>query len=267
MINKNTADKYNPVNEGRKGKLRLDFNENTLGCSPKVIAAIKKIAAEELASYPEYAAFKKKLAKYLKVDVNNLMLTNGADEAISLVFNAYLKRNATVIIPTPSFEMLNVYAQNLGAKIVSIPYNKKESDKDNSSVKNEFIFPTEALLTAINPKTKLVVLVNPNNPTGTAIAKDDIIKIIQKAKKNKSIVLIDEAYYEFYGRSSLGLLNKYNNLIIIRTFSKAFGLAGLRLGYAIADKNRINEIKKISSTYNVNSIAVIAANAALNDTG
>jgi len=261
MINKNTADKYTPVNEGRKGKLRLDFNENTLGCSSKVITAIKNITAEDLAAYPEYVVFKKKLAKYLKVNVNNLMLTNGADEAISLVFNAYLNKAANkpaeIIIPTPSFEMLNVYAQNLDAKTVSIPYKKTD---------NSFIFPTEVVLATINTKTQLVVLVNPNNPTGTAIDKEDILKIIQKAKKNNTIVLIDEAYYEFYGRSFLGLLNKYNNLIIIRTFSKAFGLAGLRLGYAIADKNRINEIRKISSPYNVNSLAVIAADTALDDT-
>lgn len=268
MVNKYTArykSKYDCISEGRKGKLRLDFNENTIGCSPKAIAAIKNICAEDLAAYPEYTAFKNKLAKFLEVNAKNLFLTNGADEAINLVFNTYLKRDDQLIIPTPSFEMLNIYAQNIGAKVISVLYKKNESNENNSSTKNEFIFPTKDVLAQINNRTKLVVLVNPNNPTGTVIDEKDILKIVEKARKNNAIVLIDEAYYEFYGKTCIRLVRKYNNLIIVRTFSKAFGLAGLRLGYAIADERLINNLKKISSPYNVNSIAVIAADAALDD--
>ena len=260
----NTANIYYFPKEGRKGKLRLDFNENIVGCSPKVITAIRNISAEDIAIYPEYNKFKAKLAGYLKVDSAQLILTNGADEGINLVFNAYLDKNDEVIIPTPSFEMLNVYAQNIGAKVVSVLYNV-DNNFNNRGNNNAFSFPTENVLTAINKKTKLVVIVSRNNPTGTIVKENEIIKIIEKAAKNNAIVLIDEAYYQFYGKTCLKLINKYDNLILVQTFSKAFGLAGLRLGYIVSNKKSIENIKKILSPYNVNSVAVIAANSALDD--
>lgn len=246
-----TMEKYSPPTRERKGKLRLDFNENTIGCSEKVINALNNITKEDICVYPEYSQFKEKLAAYLNLKPENIISTNGADEAIKVIIDTYIEKDDEVIIPEPTFAMFKVYSQIAGAKITNILYNKDLS------------FPTNKLIEAINQDTKLIVLVNPNNPTGTKIKDKDIIRIIEKAKN--SIILIDEAYYQYCGKSSKELIKKYNNVIIIQTFSKAFGLAGLRLGYIISNKNTIQNLNKVISPYSVNSLAVIAAGAALND--
>jgi len=253
MIKKSvkTLKKYTPPTGERKGKLRLDFNENTIGCSEKVIKALRNISKEDICTYPEYNKFRNRLATYLNLKTENIIPTNGADEAIKVTIDTYIEKGDEIIIPKPTFAMFKIYSQIAGAKITSILYNKDLS------------FPTDKLLKTINQDTKLVILVNPNNPTGTAINGIDIIKIIEKAKD--SIVLIDEAYYQFYEESSKELIKKYNNVIIIQTFSKAFGLAGLRLGYIISNKDIIRNLDKVVSPYSVNSLAIIAANAALED--
>ena len=247
-------EKYNPPLEGRRGKLRLDFNENTQGCSPKVIEALKKIDAEEVSSYPEYKKFRKKLADYLDVDDSEILLTNGADEAIKVVTDTFIDKDDEIIIPTPTFSMFKVYASTACARINSILYNKDLS------------FPTKKVIDKINSSTKLVILVNPNNPTGTAINENDIVKILKKAENKNTLILIDEAYYQYYSKSAKELIKKYGNLIIIRTFSKEFGLAGLRLGYIISNTEIIRNLKKVISPYSVNSLALVAGSAAIDDT-
>lgn len=242
---------YNPPTAGRAGFVRLDFNENTLGCSPKVIKALKNLTSEEISTYPEYSKLRKKLANYLKIKKEEVFATNASDEAIKVVMDVYVDKNDEIILPEPTFAMFRFYAELAGAKIKSIVYNRDLS------------FPKNKILNSINKKTKLVVLVNPNNPTGTSIKREDIIKILNKAKN--SIVLLDEAYYQFTGESCVDLINKYNNLIILQTFSKAFGMAGLRLGYVISNKNNIADMLKASSPYSVNVSAVKAAFAAIDD--
>ena len=242
---------YNPPLEGRRGLLRLDFNENTVGPSKKVVEAIRKASIEEVCTYPEYTKLKKKLGKYLKVKPKQLVLSNATDEAIKIVVDTYVEAGDEVIIPVPTFPMFRFYGELAGAKITEVLYNKDLS------------FPTEKLIKKINNKTKIVVLVNPNSPTGTELSKKDIIKIIKKAKN--SIVLLDEAYIQFFKISYKNLINKYDNLVIIQTFSKAFGLGGLRLGYIISNKNNAKNLLKASSPYSVNSLAVAAASAALDD--
>ncbi|MBI2547956.1 histidinol-phosphate transaminase [Candidatus Woesearchaeota archaeon] len=242
---------YDPPLEQRQGKLCLDFNENTRGCSPQVIKALKKINMFTVSQYPEYKEFTKELASFLIIPPSNLRITNATDEAIKLIMDTYLTKDDEVIIPQPTFALFQLYATLSEAKIISVLYN------------NDLSFPTDAVLEKINDKTKLIVLVNPNNPTGTVISEEDILRILTKARK--SMVLIDEAYYQYYGKSSMGLIEKYPNLIIIQTFSKAFGLAGLRLGYIIASAEIINNLKKASSPYSVNALALVAARAALQD--
>src|SRR3989344_4497491 len=203
-------DSYKPPLEGRRGKLRLDFNENTVGCSPKVLEAIKNIKEEDIASYPEYSKFKKKLAENLKIEADQLMVNNATDEAIMVIIQTYIEKRDEVIIPTPTFAMFRFYAQLADAKIMEILYNAN------------LTFPTKKVIDAITTKTKLVILCNPNNPTGTLIEKKDIVKLIEKAQKTNTLVLIDEAYYQYSGMECLDLISKYDNLIIIRTFSKAY---------------------------------------------
>lgn len=242
---------YNPPLEGRRGLLRLDFNENTVGPSRKVLRAIKNASKEEICAYPEYLGFKKKLAKFLKIKPTELCLANATDEAIKLVVDTYMEPGDEVIIPVPTFPMFRFYAEVAGAKITEVLYNKDLS------------FPTKKVLKKISKKTKVVVLVNPNSPTGTEIPKNDIIKIIKKAKN--SIVLLDEAYIQFFKTSYKNLIRKYDNLVIIQTFSKAFGLGGLRLGYVITNEKNAKNLLKANSPYSVNTLAVIAASAAIDD--
>ena len=248
-------DEYRPPTSNRGDYLKLDFNENTEGCSPKVLEALKKITPNKLATYPEYNELKEQLAKYCRVDLNEILPTNATDEAIKTIIETYAEKGKDeIIIPTPTFAMFKFYAQLNEAIIKEIFYNEDLS------------FPTNKVLGSINKNTKIVVLVNPNNPTGTSIKDRDIIKIIEKAAKNGALVFIDEAYWQFYGKTSIPLIKKYDNLIVTQTFSKAFGLAGLRLGYIVSNKENIKNMAKALSPYSVNAAAISCGLAALNDT-
>ena len=244
---------YSPPLEGREEGLRLDFNENTIGCSPKVVQALKKVDVSKFSMYPEYSKFKKKLARFLRVKDDNLLLTNGTDEAIKVVLDTFVEKGDEVVIPVPTFAMFKIYATIAGASVKEVAYD------DNLS------FPVEKVLGSIGARTKVVVIVNPNNPTGTAVDKNDIVRIVEKARKNDAIVLIDEAYYEFYGKSSIGLRDKYGNVIVSRTFSKAFGLAGLRLGCIVGQDIIVKQLEKVISPYSVNSLAVYCGDVAIDD--
>ncbi len=246
---------YNPPTSNREGFLRLDFNENTNGCSENVIKSLRKIKRRTLSTYPEYTTLRKELAKYCKVKSEEIIATNGTDEAIKTTIEAYIEKGKNeIIIPVPTYAMFKFYAQLNEAVIREIDYN------------GDLSFPIGQVLNTINDKTKIIVLVNPNNPTGTSIDTKSIIKIIEKAKRYNSIVLIDEAYYQFCGKTSISLIKKYDNVFITQTFSKAFGLAGLRLGYIISNKNNIKIVQKALSPYSVNIVAVICASAALKNT-
>ena len=245
---------YKPPTSDRTNSLRLDFNENTVGCSDNIINSVRKIKRDMLSTYPEYTKLRKELAKYCKVKADEIIATNGTDEAIKTIIETYIENGKDeIIIPVPTYAMFKFYAQLNEAVINEITYNEDLS------------FPAEQILGTINYKAKIIVLVNPNNPTGTSINAKDIIKIIEKAKRYNSIVLMDEAYYQFCGKTSIPLIKKYDNIFITQTFSKAFGLAGLRLGYIISNKNNIKIIQKVLSPYSVNIIAAISASTALKD--
>lgn len=246
-----SKDIYIPPLEGRRGKIRLDFNENTLGCSPKVLEAIRSVTAEELSMYPEYTKLLQELADYVGVKPNQVMVTNGGDEAIKLMYRIFLEKGDRILIPYPTFTMFTVLASQVGAEQVLVPY------------KEDMSFPTEEVLEAIDDTIKMIILVTPNNPTGTMIEREDIIKIIEKA--GDTIVFLDEAYYEYCGENLVDKLNDFPNLVILRTFSKANGLAGLRLGYLIASDDILSELNTIKSPYGVNTVAVKAARAAMQD--
>src|SRR3989339_79161 len=246
-----TMQRYIPPLEGRRGKLRLDFNENTLGPSPKVVAALRRITGEDIGTYPEYSRIYSKLASSLGIGEEELCITNASDDAIKVVLESYLDKGDEIIVPAPTFAMFEVYASIIGAIVRTILYN------DNLS------FPAEQVLQAITEKTKAIVIVNPNNPTGTAVERAVIIEILEKAKDR--LVLVDEAYSQFTGESVKDLIGRYENLVVVQTFSKIYGLSGLRLGYVISSRRNIESIRKVNSPYSVNTAAVIAGLAALDD--
>jgi histidinol-phosphate aminotransferase len=246
---------YSPPTAGRTGKLRLDFNENTVGCSPRVIAAIREcITADGLAVYPEYSEAKEAIAASYRVRPEQFIFTNGTDEAIQVFLNTYVDDGQEVLLLKPTYAMYRFYADVAGAKITEVAY-----------VPPGMEFPLQELLDQITPETRAVLLANPNNPTGTAISLLAIERILRRA--SKAAVLIDEAYYEFCGVTALSEIERLPNLFVCRTFSKAFGMAAMRLGCLFSHEANIAYLHKAQSPYSVNSLAVLAARAAVEDTG
>jgi histidinol-phosphate aminotransferase len=244
---------YSPPTGGRSGKLRLDFNENTVGCSPQVIAALKAgLDPAALAVYPEYGHAKQSVADYFHVRPEQLLFTNGTDEAIQVFINTYVDDGQEVVLLRPSYAMYRFYSEVAGAKIREIDYPQPGMD-----------FPLQAILDAITPETRAVLLANPNNPTGTGIGLLGIERILHRARK--AVVLVDEAYYEFSGVTALGEIDRVPNLFVCRTFSKVFGMAAMRLGCLFSHEANIAYLHKAQSPYSVNALAVIAAQAAVDD--
>ena len=245
---------YSPPTGGRSGKLRLDFNENTVGCSPKVIEALKdQLEPSRLAVYPEYGEAKQAIASYFHVHPDQFVFTNGTDEAIQVFVNAYVDDGQEVLLLKPSYAMYRFYSEVAGAKIVEVEYPQPGME-----------FPLQAVLDAISPNTRAVMLANPNNPTGTGISLLGIERILHRARK--AVVLIDEAYYEFSGVTAITEIERVPNLFVCRTFSKVFGMAAMRLGCLFSHEANIHYLHKAQSPYSVNALAVLAAQAAAADT-
>ena len=244
---------YRPPTDGRAGKLRLDFNENTIGCSPRVVEVLRKTATQQfLAVYPEYQASREKIAPFFGVDADQVTFADGTDEAIQLLVHTYVDAGEEVLIPWPTFRIFRVAAESAAAKIRLIRYPKATLH-----------FPLGRLLRAINPGTRLILIANPNNPTGSAIGLEEIETILQAAPQ--AAVLIDEAYFEFYGVTALDLMTRYPNLFVSRTFSKVYGMAGLRIGCLFSQAENIAMLRKFQSPYSVNSLAVACALEAVKD--
>jgi histidinol-phosphate aminotransferase len=244
---------YSPPTAGRAGKLRLDFNENTVGCSPAVIRAlVRAITQERLTIYPEYEATRQALSDFFAVPQSQFLLTNGTDEAIQVLINTFVNDEDEVIVLTPSYAMYRFYAEVAGAKILNLPY-----------LNGSLAFPLEQLLASITPQTRAILISNPNSPTGTGIGLDEIETILKHAPR--STVLLDEAYYEFCGVTALPLIERYQNLFVSRTFSKAYGLAGLRIGCLFAQEDNVKFLRKAQSPYSVNILAAVAARAGVGD--
>ncbi len=244
---------YSPPTAGRAGKLRLDFNENTVGSSPRVVQALKDgVDAGALALYPEYGDAKTAIAQYFRVDPSQFVFTNGTDEAIQVFLNTYVDDGQEVLVLKPAYAMYRFYAEVAGAKIREVEYAQPDME-----------FPLQELLDAITPETRAVLLANPNNPTGTGVSLLGIERILKRARK--AAVLVDEAYYEFSGVTAITEISRVPNLFVCRTFSKVFGMAAMRLGCLFSHPSNIAYLHKAQSPYSVNSLAVIAAAAAVED--
>jgi len=244
---------YHPPTGGRRNKLRLDFNENTVGASPHVIDFIKRyLTAVDLSIYPEYANAIEDLSHHFDTGQDELTLTNGTDEAIQLLINTYIDDGDEVLILRPSYAMYKFYAQLAGARVEEVDYRPET-----------LAFPLEELLERITPSIRAVLISNPNNPTGTGTAVRGIEQILAKA--NQAAVLVDEAYYEFSGVTMLPLLSEYPNLFVSRTFSKIYGMAAMRCGCLFSQSANIGYVRKAQSPYSVNAVAAMAARIAVQD--
>lgn len=245
---------YSPPTGGRTGKLRLDFNENTVGASPRVVEFLRRsLEASGLAVYPEYGEVKTALAEFFGVRQDELLLSNGTDEAIQVIVNTYVDDGDDVLLLRPSYAMYRFYAEVAGASIREIDYRP-----------DDLSFPLDEMLDAIRPTTRAVLIANPNNPTGTGITVEVIEKILHKAAN--AAVLIDEAYFEFNGVTAMPLVGRAPNLFVSRTFSKVFGMAAMRLGCVFSQAENIGFLRKAQSPYSVNMLAVLAAMEAIRDT-
>jgi len=234
--------------ESRIQGIALDKNELPWGLDDEVEEAlIKSIKAMKFNRYPDsdYTELKAAISRYAGIDPGSICIGNGSDELISLVLQTFIDPGDTIAIYNPTFAMYKIYGSICGARIW-----KYDLDNDFELNLDEFIQGLEA------EKPKLVFLCNPNNPTGKMLALSDIEEIL---KNTAGIVVVDEAYFEFSGVTALGLLSAYDNLIILRTFSKAFGLAGLRIGYMLAGPAIISYVDRVRSPFNVNSFAQAAA--------
>lgn len=237
--------------------LRLHQNENTGGCSPKVLEALAGLTREQIGFYPPYEAATRACAGYLGVDPNRLTLVNGLDEGIMAAAVGYLRPAAggdlfEAVIPAPAFEIFAFDTEIVGGRPVAVPPN------------DDFSFPLDRVLAAITPRTRVVFLTNPNNPTGTTIAKSAIRAVAERMPKG-GVVFLDEAYAEFSGETFIPELASFPNVIVGRTFSKAFGLAGLRIGAITGHPDALEPIRLAVPVYSVNIAAVAAVRAALED--
>ena len=241
---------YHPPLAERTG-LRMDFNENTAGCSPAVLRKLREITADDLARYPERAPVERVVAEFLGLDAAQVLLTNGVDEGIHLVCETYLEPEDEVIIVVPTFSMYEIYAEATGARVVAVPAG------------HNFRFPTADVLNAISTCTRLIAVANPNNPTGAAAKIEDLVRIAQAAPD--AALLVDEAYFEFHGESVIDEIARVPNILICRTFSKAYGLAGLRIGVLAGHADQIAMVRRVSSPYSVNAAALSCLPTALAD--
>lgn len=241
---------YHPPLGDRVG-LRLDFNENTVGCSPRVLERLRQLQFDQLARYPERESVEREVAAHLGVGPVGLLLTNGVDEAIHLICETYLEPGDEVLIVVPTFSMYEIYAAATGARVITIPAGP------------EFRYPTDEVLAHISPRTRLIAIANPNNPTGAVVSKGDLLRILRFACD--AAVLVDEAYFDFYGESLLAEVANCPNLFIARTFSKAYGLAGLRIGVLAGNGEQMTMVRRVGSPYNVNAVALACLPDALAD--
>lgn len=242
---------YEAPAEGRAKKLRLDFNENTAGCSLAVVRALAKLSPKQLAMYPEYQRPTRRLAQYFGVKPEELLLTNGGDDALRVFFDTFVDPGSPILICEPTFPMYRYYAEIFGARVEALRYGA------------EMEFPLERVLAALRDKPRVLFIANPNNPTGTLVEADAIAKVLKVA--TNTAVVMDEAYAEFSGASVVPWIRKHPHLFVARTFSKAAGLAALRLGAVIACAESLALVRRAMPPFPVNLASLVAAEAAIND--
>jgi histidinol-phosphate aminotransferase len=237
---------------GCRDSLRLDFNENTLACSPKVREALAQISTGALTRYPEREPVEAIVAAHLGLRAEQVALTNGVDEAIHVLFETFLETDDELLLPVPTYTMYEVYALATDARVVAV------------QAADDLQFPFERLLAAITPRTKIIAVANPNSPSGSLATRAQLLELAHRAPQ--AVLLVDEAYFHFCAETVMDLIGSIPNLIVARTFSKAYGLAGLRLGLLASPVELMKWIRRVLSPYSVNSLALTCLPPALADT-
>lgn len=250
-INDNIKNTYRvPQPEGRGDYIRLDQNENPDGLPEWLFDSVmEKVTPEFLAIYPEESVPTKKYANLVGLEKENVTFTAGSTVGMGYVIKVFGEPGKNILTVTPSFAMYEVYAQMIGMNVINMKYE------------DDFSFKFENILNNINKDTGIIVLVNPNMPVGNIYSEDEITAIVEKAKENDAIVIIDEAYYYFYDNSSVDFINKYGNVFVLRTFSKMLSMPALRLGVVMSSADNIRCINNYKPHYTVNSIALLFAEA------
>lgn len=241
---------YHPPLAGRDA-LRLDFNENTFAPSPKVLERLRDATAEGLTKYPEREPGERIAAKHFGLMPEQVLLTNGVDEAIHLVCCAFLEEGDEALICTPGFFMYDV-------SVMMMTPNLRKVQADET-----LQFPFEKFIAAITERTKLIIVSSPNNPTGAVVSRKHLLAIANAAPH--AVLMVDEAYFHFHGETTMDDLSAVPNLLVARTFSKAYGLANLRIGMLAGNAALMKYVRKVSSPYNVNGVALDCLTVALAD--
>jgi histidinol-phosphate aminotransferase len=242
---------YEAPAEGRDGKIRLDFNENTTGCSPAARKALARLTTKQIATYPEYEAPTRKIARYFRVTPDELLLTNGGDDALRVFFDTFVEPRTDILICEPTFPMYRYYAEIAGARVKVLRYG------------TDMEFPLDDAIAALRKKPRLFFLANPNNPTGTLVRAQAVQKLLRAA--TDTVVVLDEAYAEFSPESAVPWIRRYPHLFLARTFSKAEGMAGLRLGAVIGQRDSLAFVRRAMPPYPVNLAALAAGVAAVEE--
>ncbi|WP_373047919.1 histidinol-phosphate transaminase [Vulgatibacter sp.] len=241
---------------GISNAVKLASNENPLGPSPKAMAAIAQ-ALPKMHLYPDGASFylKEKLAGFLGVKSEELMLGNGSNELIELFIRTFVHGDEELLVSAQTFVIYKISAQAVGRKVVEVPMQDRHYD-------------LEAMAKAVTDKTRLVFIANPDNPTGTYRPEAEVVRFLESVPE-KVIVVMDEAYFEYVTAAdypkSMELRKRFPNLIVMRTFSKAYGLAGIRLGYAVARPEICDFVNRTRAPFNVSGVAQVAGMAAIDD--
>jgi histidinol-phosphate aminotransferase len=243
--------------------LSLDLNESMAGCSPRVLERLRSLTAAEVSLYPEREIGERLVANFLELAPEQVLLTNGMDEALSLLFTTYLSgsdgdsglaeklASDELMFADPTFVMYSMLGESLGAQMVRLASGES------------LALPVADFLARISARTRLIAIANPNNPTGLAASHADLVRIVGAAPD--AAVLIDEAYFEFCGDSLIGELASHPNLFVARTFSKVYGLAGMRLGVLTGSEQQISYMRRLCQPFNVNSVVMACVEEALAD--
>tara|TARA_Y100000817_G_scaffold297685_1_gene274228 strand:- start:346 stop:1428 length:1083 start_codon:yes stop_codon:yes gene_type:complete len=243
--------------KSRRSPIKLSANESALGPSPKAVKSYSSIG-KGFVRYPDSDGtyFRKVLAKKFKLKTDRIILGSGSDQIFELVCKLFLNKGDEVVVPEYSFIIYRIYSRMFGAKV---RYAKEEN----------FTPSVESIMNCINKKTKIVFLANPNNPTGTYLNKDEVLKLRKKLRSD-ILLIIDDAYFEYIKdpeyASGIDLFSKSENVIVTRTFSKIYGLAGLRIGWGYGPKKLIKKLYEIKPPFNVSRPALFAATQAVLDT-
>ena len=238
--------------EGRRGMLRLDFNENTVGPSPRVVAAIRALPPEAYATYPEYAGLVEAYAEHIGLPADNVAVFNGADAAIRSIFDAFGEPGGTFLTTEPTFGYYRPCAQIAGMTVEAVPYAADLS------------FPRAALEARLARSPRICIICNPNNPTSTLVAPSTLLELAQAHEQ--TLFVIDELYASFTKQSVLPDAASRPNVVALRSLSKSTGIAGLRLGFACGAAGLVERAFRVTGPYDINTFAVVAAKAALADT-